>query len=341
MDQRKLQASEEEHNLREKTQRLEKKMIAVQKKNNELKQDTASMETKVHMYRTKCEKQRQRAEEWETQIQKQIQEKDQMEALMRRAIAREQDLSTKFKEESYFRDLLTKVDRNGDLPDAKHLNELCKQLDHLDKSISYAAEITSSTFSAILHEEKAQVQIVVNDKNYDKPRRLQMRLNLLNPDSSMLADTSRLLDTSQHDVVNFNRLDKSASPSSSFISGMGMRPKDTLQNELGQEFFDEGDAAANPEDEIVEYQDTSIINQSAILSNGGNVIYQDDQNIEPNNSPFNNFYQEDLSMIDPQLDDPRDRLNAHEESAINILDYENKDYQTNFQINAQPVVIID
>ena len=327
MDQRKLQASEEEHNLREKTQRLEKKMIAVQKKNSELKQDTASMETKVHMYRTKCEKQRQRAEEWETQIQKQIQEKDQMEALMRRAIAREQDLSTKLKEESYFRDLLEKVDRNGDLPDAK-------QLDHLDKSISYAAEITSSTFSAILHEEKAQVQIVVNDKNYDKPRRLQMRLNLLNPDSSMLADTSRLLDTSQHDVVNFNRLDKSASPSSSFISGMGMRPKDTLQNELGQEFFDEGDAAANPEDEIVEYQDTSIINQSAILSNGGNVIYQDDQNIEPNNSPFNNFYQEDLSMIDPQL-------NAHEESQSNILDYENKDDQTNFQINAQPVVIID
>lgn len=98
----------------------------------------------------------------------------------------------------------------------------------------------------------------MHDKNYDKPRKLKMRVALLNEDASILNDTSRLLDTSQNDLINLNRLDKSASPSSSFM--MGMQRKDTLQNELGQNFFDEGDAGVNPEDEIIEYQDTSMIN---------------------------------------------------------------------------------
>ena len=69
---------------------------------------------------------------------------------MKRAMAREQDLSTKMKEESYFRDVLNKIDIDGELPDSK-------QLENLDKSINAAIEIPSRTIQAILLEEKQQV----------------------------------------------------------------------------------------------------------------------------------------------------------------------------------------
>ena len=86
-----------------------------------------------------------------------------------------------------------------------------------------------------------------------------------------MADKSGLLDASQQEMGNLNRLDKSASPSSSFIM---MQRKDTLNNELGQEFFEEGNGAINPEDEIVELQN-SMMNQSGMINQSGMVYHEE------------------------------------------------------------------
>ena len=63
------------------------------------------------------------------------------------------------------------------------------------------------------------VTLLVMETGQEKPRKLRTKIGVVAPDTSVLLDTSTILDMSQHDVVNFIRMEKSASPSSSFIQG--------------------------------------------------------------------------------------------------------------------------
>ena len=94
------------------------------------------------------------------------------------------------------------------------------------------------------------------DPANDKPKKIQTKISLINPDASMLQDMSRQFgNQSQHDVMNMNRLDKSASPSSSFVM---MQRKQTMKEELGSLIL-EPTPVAGQQDEIVELDGSQII----------------------------------------------------------------------------------
>ena len=107
------------------------------------------------------------------------------------------------------------------------------------------------------------------------------KIKVIPPDSSMLHDTTKLVDVSQDPFIHLKDTDKSASPSSSFIAGTGSKRKERHdevltdlqggnmgnENMLGRNTGDNSFTPASGMDNSVIEGDNSYINASMIDQN--------------------------------------------------------------------------